>query len=99
MSVKLQTEHHLEFLGLTGGCTGSSEYTNVKIPHCWKSSIMAHLLIIRGLNLLSFPGKILFSRYFSLDIFTVNSTLNCPRSLVFNYRLMQVKSIDTFDLN
>ena len=24
-SVKLQTEHHLEFLRLTGGCTGSSE--------------------------------------------------------------------------
>ena len=69
MSVKLQTEHHLEFLGLTGGCTGSSEYTNVKIPHCWKSSIMAHLLITRGLNLLSFPGKnivfkILFFRHF-----------------------------------
>ena len=25
MIVKLLTEHHLEFLGLTGGCTGSSE--------------------------------------------------------------------------
>ena len=27
MIVKLQTEHHLEFLGLTGGCGGSSEST------------------------------------------------------------------------
>ena len=27
MSVKLLTEHNLEFLSLKGGCTGSSEYT------------------------------------------------------------------------
>ena len=37
MSVKLLTEHHLEFLILKGGCTGSSESTQVKMPHCWKS--------------------------------------------------------------
>ena len=43
MSVKLLTEHHLEFLSLKGGCTGSSESTLVKIPHCWKSHDMAHL--------------------------------------------------------
>ena len=35
MSVKLLTEHHLEILSLKGGCTGSSESTLVKIPHCW----------------------------------------------------------------
>ena len=29
MTVKLLTEHHLEFLSLTGGCTGSSESTLV----------------------------------------------------------------------
>ena len=38
MSVELLTKQHLEFLSLTGGCTGSSEYTLVKMPHCWKSS-------------------------------------------------------------
>ena len=32
MIVKLMTEHHLEFLSLTGGCTGSSESTLVKMP-------------------------------------------------------------------
>ena len=37
MTVKLLTEHHLEFLSLKGGCTGSSESTLVKIPHYWKS--------------------------------------------------------------
>ena len=29
MTVKLQAEHHLECLSLTGGCTGSSESTLV----------------------------------------------------------------------
>ena len=42
MSVKLLTEHHLEFLSLTGGCRGSSESTLVKMPHCWKSHATAH---------------------------------------------------------
>ena len=37
MSVKLLNEHHLEFLRLKGDCTGSSESTLVKMPHCWKS--------------------------------------------------------------
>ena len=31
MSVKLLTEHHLEFLSLKGGCTGSSRSTFIKI--------------------------------------------------------------------
>ena len=31
MIVKLLTEHHLEFLSLTGGCRGSSESTLVKL--------------------------------------------------------------------
>ena len=31
MIVKLLTEHHLEFLSLKGGCTGSSESTLVKM--------------------------------------------------------------------
>ena len=42
MTVELLTEHHLEFLSLKWGCTGSSESTLVKIPHCWKSHVMAH---------------------------------------------------------
>ena len=42
MSVKLLTEHHLEFLNLKGGCTGLSESTVVKMPHCCESRVMAH---------------------------------------------------------
>ena len=43
MTVKLLTELSLEFRGLKGGCTGSSESTHVKIPHCWKSHVAAHI--------------------------------------------------------
>ena len=43
MSVKLLTEHHLEFLSLKESCTGSSESTLIKMPHCWKSSVTAHM--------------------------------------------------------
>ena len=46
MVVKLLTEHRLEFLSLKGGFTGSYESTLVKMPHCWKSHVMAHMLII-----------------------------------------------------
>ena len=41
MSVKLLTEHHLKFLSLNGGYTGLSESIHVKMPHCWKSRVMA----------------------------------------------------------
>ena len=48
MSVKLLTEHHLEFLSLTGGCTGSSESTFVKMPYCWKSHVTAQMLRVKS---------------------------------------------------
>ena len=59
MIAKLLTEHHLEFLSLKGGCTGSSEPILVKMPHRWKSHATAHLLLscfpvsLRYLNLVS----------------------------------------------
>ena len=43
MTVKQLTEPHLRFLSLKGGCTGSSESTLVKMPHCWKSRVTAQL--------------------------------------------------------
>ena len=46
MSVTLLTEHHLEFVILKGGCTGPSESTIVKMPHCWKSHIVAQIYIL-----------------------------------------------------
>ena len=44
MSAELLIEHHLEVLSLKGGCTGSSASTRLKIPHCWKSHVMAHMI-------------------------------------------------------
>ena len=36
-TLRLLIEHHLEFLSLKGGCTGSCESTLIEIPHCIKS--------------------------------------------------------------
>ena len=46
MTVKLLTEHHLEFLNLKGGCTGSSESTLVKMSNCCKCHAAAHINLI-----------------------------------------------------
>ena len=46
MIVKLLTEHHLEFLSLNEGCPCSSESTLVKMKHCWKSQVMAHIITL-----------------------------------------------------
>ena len=45
MIVKLLTEHNLEFLSLKGGCRDSSESTHVKMPQCWKSHALAHIVL------------------------------------------------------
>ena len=45
MTLSLLTEHHLEFLSFKGDCTGSSESTLVKMPHCWKSHVAAQLCL------------------------------------------------------
>ena len=47
LTVKLLTEHHLEFLSLKGGCKGWSESTLVKMPQCWKSHVTTQI-ILRG---------------------------------------------------
>ena len=48
MDIKLLTKQHLEFLSLKGGCTGWSESTLVKMPHCWKLLVAAYLLFAEG---------------------------------------------------
>ena len=50
MTVKLLTEHHLEFLSLKRGFAGSSESTLVKTPHCWRSHAMARMIYYLGLD-------------------------------------------------
>ena len=54
MSVKLLTEHHLEFISLTGRSTGSSESTLVKMPHCWKIMSRLNYVVVLFLFVLFF---------------------------------------------
>ena len=51
MTVKLLTEHNLEFLGLKVGCTGLYESTLVKTPHCWKSHVTAQPRMLYSLDM------------------------------------------------
>ena len=55
MSVKVLTQHHLEFLSLKRGCIGSSESTLIKVPNCSKSHVMAQILVNRMVYL---PSRI-----------------------------------------
>ena len=57
MIVKLLTEHHLEFLSLKGGCTGSSGSALVKMPHCWKPQIL--FVLFQSLVLLLSSNEII----------------------------------------
>ena len=50
MSVKLLTVQSLEILSSKGGCTGLSESTLVKMPHCWKSHVAAQSCITLTCN-------------------------------------------------
>ena len=43
MALRLLTELHLEFLSFRKGCTGSSESSLYKMPHCWKSHVAARI--------------------------------------------------------
>ena len=54
MTVKLPTEHHLEFLRLKRGCIGSSESSHIKMPHCLKLHVMAQL---------SYMSKVMIQAY------------------------------------
>ena len=48
LNIKLLTEQ--EFLCLKGSCTGLSESTLVKMPHCWKSHVTAHYMVLLDCN-------------------------------------------------
>ena len=52
MRIEVLAEHHLKFLSLKGGCTTSSESTHAKMPHCWKSRVVAKLIAMS--NFMSF---------------------------------------------
>ena len=51
MSVKLLTEHHLEFLSLIGDYRRLSESTLVKMPHCWKLRVTAQFYLLQNVQM------------------------------------------------
>ena len=65
MSIKLLTEHHLELLGLEGGCKGPLSLHLSKKPHCWKSHIATQLCYIVHIGIASM-------RKFALEILVLN---------------------------
>ena len=63
MTVKLLTEHNLEFLILKGGCTGLSESTLVKIPQFWKSHVIPGTILFAHMAILLPVRVIWFHQY------------------------------------
>ena len=63
VSVKLLTEHHLEFLSLKGGCTGSSECTLVKMPPCWESHGAAQMCVLISNDVIYVANKMDFNTF------------------------------------
>ena len=59
MILKLLNEHHLEFLSLKEGCTGSFESTLVKMPQCWESHVVAHIYILYTVSPVSLYKRII----------------------------------------
>ena len=74
MSVMLLTENRLEFVSLKGGCTDSSESTLVKMPHCWKSYVMAQFMIYIGFEpmYVRYDGTLISQRKGQIQTSTTN---------------------------
>ena len=60
--LKLLHKPNLEFLSRTGGCTGTPESVLVKMPHCCKSHVTAHIMATVGVFFLYFQIAELFGR-------------------------------------
>ena len=70
-TVKLLTEHNLELLSLTGGCTGLSESTLLKLPHCWKSWLIFYIYSEEKFqSVFMFSNKINNTGYIIVKLYT-----------------------------
>ena len=94
MTLRLLTEHHVEFLSLKGGSTGSSETTVVKMPHCWKSHVTAQMKGHSARVLLVFWGfccccfLCIFFKFVRASSITISVCSHHPvNGLTFNQRV------------
>ena len=75
MSVRLLTEN---YWSLKGDCTGSPESTFVKMPHCWKSRVVAHIMLkIRSrasmfVTIFALPFNMQTVQTTGIEVFDVN---------------------------
>ena len=92
MTLKLLTEHHLEFLRLKGGCTDSSESTLVKMQHCWKSHVRAQIVF-----LISLLKHAVDTKKKRLNETFLLSTINiqCVNEIYFSYFSTKTYSVGT----
>ena len=96
MTDKLLTEHHLEFLRLKGGCTGPSESTHVKMPHCWKSNVTAQIIIPKGIITIKLMNCIHCLQYHECDcvfMFFSSAALlsfSMKNKIPLNYMIVEV---------
>ena len=84
MNVQLMAEQHLEFLSLKGSCTGCSGSKLVKMSHCWKSHVTAHLPFLSGPPLAGLNCQhlgILGEEYQSLN--SGNTSYLIPENIIY----------------
>ena len=100
MSVKLLTEHRLEFVSFKGGCTGSSESTLVKMPHCVAAQFMIYILA--SSRCVRYAGWYIHiskkrknsDKYHKSSFSCMQCAVSCSSSLIFFY-FMQTHEKET----
>ena len=96
MGVKLLTEHRLEFVSLKGGCTGSSESTLVRMPHCWKSHVAASSRCVRYAGYIHISKKRENSDKCHKSSFScMQCAVSCSSSLKLCFFFMQTHEKET----
>ena len=82
VSCTLLTEHHLEFLSLIGGCTGSSEYvyscqnaTLLEITCRGSFTFVMFFERTEGINQIKFRMKFSLSKFMAQILFSVQSRI------------------------
>ena len=98
MSVKLLTEHRLEFVCLKADCTGSSESTLVKMPYCWKSHVAAQFMsrCVRYAGYIHISKKRKNSDNYHISSFScMQCAVSCSSSLKLFFVFMQTHEKET----
>ena len=99
MSVKLLTEHRLEFVSLKGGCTGLSESTLVKMPHCVAAQFMINWLRADAYGYAVYihisKKRKKTDKYHKSSFSCMQCAVSCSSSLKFFFYFMQTHEKET----